>query len=471
MKSLDILSMGLRNLMRRKTRTFLTVIGVVVGATAIVIMISLGIGMNESLEQMIGNMGDLTVIELQNYASVRSSDDEWTSHENKLDDALIEQIRLLDEVLAVTPYIELWDSFNIYAGKRYQLQWSQIYGIDPSFLPYLNIEVERGTMPDITDKNFILFGAERVAYFMDPNKPIRDWYKEFYNDDGTMKPPKVDVLTHDIYMQGIQNQYNWDEYGNPIEAVSTVRFKKYTFNKVGIMKLDERNYETSYMTYVDIDMAKSLLAETEKANRVAKKDSRLGKYDRVKIKARDIQSAEALQEKLSEMGVTISYNLSDIRNELQSQQGQQQMILGGIGAMSLIVAAIGIANTMFMSIYERTKEIGVMKVLGCPLYGIQSMFLFEAGIIGFLGGIAGVGLSLLGSYAMNNVPFISQAFRNMGGASAYSYFSDNTSDISVIPLWLMAAAVGFSIVIGLLSGYLPARRATKISALEAIRNE
>ena len=471
MKSLDILSMGLRNLMRRKTRTFLTVIGVVVGATAIVIMISLGIGMNESLEQMIGNMGDLTVIELQNYASVRSSDDEWTSHENKLDDALIEQIRLLDEVLAVTPYIELWDSFNIYAGKRYQLQWAQIYGIDPSFLPYLNIEVERGTMPDITDKNFILFGAERVAYFMDPNKPIRDWYKEFYNDDGTMKPPKVDVLTQDIYMQGIQNQYNWDEYGNPIEAVSTVRFKKYTFNKVGIMKLDERNYETSYMIYVDIDMAKSLLAETEKANRVAKKDSRLGKYDRVKIKARDIQSAEALQEKLSEMGVTISYNLSDIRNELQSQQGQQQMILGGIGAMSLIVAAIGIANTMFMSIYERTKEIGVMKVLGCPLYGIQSMFLFEAGIIGFLGGIAGVGLSLLGSYAMNNVPFISQAFRNMGGASAYSYFSDNTSDISVIPLWLMAAAVGFSIVIGLLSGYLPARRATKISALEAIRNE
>lgn len=472
MKTLDILSMGLRNLLRRKTRTFLTVIGVVVGATAIVIMVSLGIGMNESLDKMIANMGDLTIIELQSYTSVRNGE-EWSQFENKLDDALVEQIKQMDEVLAVTPYIEMWDGFSIYAGKKFQIQWANITGIDPLFLPYMNIETERGEMPDVNSKSFMLFSEYRLRDFQDPNKPIRDWYKEFYNEDGTPKPPKVDVLTQKVYMQGRANNYTWDEYGNYIELESSIRFKKYTFEKIGIMKSDDRNWETQYTIFVDINTVKSLQLEIEKSNRVSKKDSQIGKYNRIKIKVADIHTAEIVQDKLSEMGVTVYNYLADTRDQLQEQQATTQMILGGIGAMSLIVAAIGIANTMFMSIYERTKEIGVMKVLGCPLFGIKSMFLFEASIIGFLGGLIGVGISLAGSYAMNNVPIISNAFRNMSGSASqyYSYYGDDSASISVIPLWLMGAAIIFSTVIGLLSGYLPARRATKISALEAIRNE
>ena len=470
MRNVDILSMGMRNLLRRKTRTFLTVIGVVVGATAIVMMVSLGIGMNESLDQMIGNMGDLTIIELRNYASVRVGE-EWSSHENKLDDVLVEQIGQMDEVLSVTPYVELWDGISIHAGRRFQIQWASIVGIDPSFLPYMNIEVERGDMPDATDNNFILFSENRLRDFRDPTKPIRDWYKEFYFEDGTPRPPKIDILTQPIYMQGRSNTISWDDSGNMVDE-SGIRFKRYTFNKIGIMKSDDRNWETQYTIFVDIGTVKSLQVEIEKANRVAKKDSRIGQYDSIKIKVANIQAAEVVQDKLSEMGITVYNYLSDMRDELQSQQATTQMILGGIGAMSLIVAAIGIANTMFMSIYERTKEIGVMKVLGCPLFGIKSMFLFEASIIGCLGGLIGVGLSLMGSYAMNNVPVVSEAFRSMGGAGMYySYYGDNSASISVIPLWLMGAAILFSTVIGLVSGYFPARRATKISALEAIRNE
>ena len=76
-----------------------------------------------------------------------------------------------------------------------------------------------------------------------------------------------------------------------------------------------------------------------------------------------------------------------------TSMGYVQAVLGGIGAVSLLVAAIGIANTMMMSIYERTKEIGVMKVLGCSLENIRTMFLIEAGVIGFVGGVVGVALS------------------------------------------------------------------------------
>ena len=85
----------------------------------------------------------------------------------------------------------------------------------------------------------------------------------------------------------------------------------------------------------------------------------------------------------------------------KQQSNMIQAALGGIGAVSLLVAAIGIANTMMMSIYERTKEIGVLKVLGCSLATIRNMFLIEAGFIGFMGGLIGLTLSFYGFVLIN----------------------------------------------------------------------
>ena len=135
-----------------------------------------------------------------------------------------------------------------------------------------------------------------------------------------------------------------------------------------------------------------------------------------------------------------------------------QAVLGGIGAVSMFVAAISIANTMMMSIYERTKEIGVLKVLGCSLGSIRNMFLIEAGFIGFMGGTAGLALSYGISELVNR--FLGSAL--MGGQSG---------DISRIPPWLAGTAVVFAIIVGILAGLLPALRAMKLSPLAAIRNE
>jgi len=125
------------------------------------------------------------------------------------------------------------------------------------------------------------------------------------------------------------------------------------------------------------------------------------------------------------------------------------------------VAALGITNTMIMSIYERTREIGIMKVIGAALKDIKRLFLFEAGMIGFLGGIMGIGISYLLSLLLNALSANAGYYMGMGGEVK----------ISVIPLWLVFAVIGLSTLVGLVSGYYPARRAMKLSALEAIKTE
>jgi len=142
-----------------------------------------------------------------------------------------------------------------------------------------------------------------------------------------------------------------------------------------------------------------------------------------------------------------------------------QGILGGIGAISLLVAALGITNTMIMSIYERTKEIGIMKVIGANLGDIRKMFLLEAGMIGFLGGSAGLIISYILSLLMNTV--LSGIMSTMLGAVG----GGGGSTVSIIPWWVAVGALVFATTIGIISGYSPARRAMHLSALESLRNE
>jgi ABC-type antimicrobial peptide transport system permease subunit len=137
-----------------------------------------------------------------------------------------------------------------------------------------------------------------------------------------------------------------------------------------------------------------------------------------------------------------------------------QAILAGIGAVSLLVAAIGITNTMVMSIYERTREIGIIKVLGANIRDIKKLFLIEAGLIGLGGGLIGLVLSYAVSVILNKAGM--QLMGDMGGVSR---------SISIISPELAIGAVVFSSLVGLISGYAPARRAMKISALDAIRGE
>lgn len=177
-----------------------------------------------------------------------------------------------------------------------------------------------------------------------------------------------------------------------------------------------------------------------------------------------MKNVKAVSETLRNEGWQVYSNMDGLE-QAQKSMNMVQAVLGGIGAVSLLVAAIGIMNTMMMSIYERTKEIGVMKVLGCDMGDIRNMFLLESGTIGLAGGVIGLILSFILSFTIN---FLT---KNSGGGLVAMMGGGMGTDLSYIPLWLAAFAILFSIMVGTLSGYVPAVRAMKLSPLVAIRNE
>lgn len=277
--------------------------------------------------------------------------------------------------------------------------------------------------------------------------------------------PDVDFLGQPVFTIFDRNAYYQFQSGEGQAP------KKYLLQASGLVEggvNDWNNY--SYYMYCDVDALINTLKKTFR-NKVipGQPAQKNGKpyadicYDRVSVNVDKMDNVEAVLKEIQEIGFQ-AYSDAEYMESMQKQSQTTQLVLGGIGAVSLFVAAIGIANTMMMSIYERTKEIGILKVLGCAMGNIRTLFLMEAAFIGFFGGMLGIGIS----YGISAV--INKVAGNMYG-DAYMYGSNAQSSISYIPPWLALAALGFAVLIGIISGFLPALRAMKLSPLAAIRNE
>ena len=450
MKISDLITMCVQNLLRRKVRTLLTVVGVVVGTCAIVVMISIGVGMQASTDAMLASMGDLTLIEIYNYGSGGGS-----NTQAKLDDETLKQISQMDGVVVVTPFYQAYDiNASIFAGKgdRYEMSLSNVVGIYPEALSSLGIELVDGNgFPTENLKPYGIVFGEKAAYAFRDNKkkPGYNYVDSWPDANGNVKDPFVDLKKDKLRIQTGSNDEDKET-------------KVYTYDLTyyGRMKEDyNKGYETSQGAYMDIDDLKQIRNDYYKANNM-KLPEDTG-YQNAKVKVTDISKVSEVQKAIEDMGFS-TWSLDSIREPMEEQAKQQQLILGGLGAISLFVAALGIANTMIMSIYERTREIGVMKVLGCFVGNIRTIFLMEAGAIGFMGGVIGIILSYMISFAMNTFGF------SMSGSDMSSYYG---TDVSIIPPWQVALGLIFATCIGLISGFYPANRAVKISALEAIKTD
>ena len=438
MKIKDMIVMCLSNLLKRKVRTLLTVMGVVIGTCAIVVMISLGLGLQKTQEEALAQMGDLTVINIYNYGNAT---------EQPLDDSMLEQFRQIPKVVAVTPVYspETWGSVMFISGK-YQYE-SSIYGVDMNALPLLGYQTDAGELP--TGGKYdgvVLFGADSVQNFRNPKSKRWDDVPDL-----NLMEDKIEIV---IPFENDPKNKKSISYKATVPAILTSDWSK--------------NPSPGYSAFMDINYLKKLEAEYRKLNGVKVDKNKVFSYNNVVVKVEDMKDVAAVEEVIQGFGFETN-SMESIRKPLEEQSRSQQMILGGLGAISLLVAALGITNTMIMSIYERTREIGVMKVLGCLVSNIRTVFLMEAGTIGLMGGIIGVGISYGISFAINTLSMQGGAGGGMGGIGGMGGMSLGGS--SIIPWWLVVGALLFSTLVGLASGFYPANRAVKISALTAIRQE
>ena len=466
MKISDEISLSARNLLRRKGRTALTLVGVVIGTCMVVLMISLGIAQTKTNEEMLQSWGDLTQVQIYGYGTMMGSDGKPLY----LDDAAITNIKQIPHVAAATPYAQAYNlEGEITAGRngRYTSDIYNLIGIDPTALEPMGFALQSGSWPTNTPasekatKLQVLVGSSTGYNFQDSrksyNSPKRYRYEGQTDANGKELPPFVDI--------------DKDKMTLTIKTGegSTEKSRSWELEIVGVLEPDgAKGYWTQsgiVLRIQDMKMLQKLYNDMTKTKEESKS------YDQVYVKVDDLSNVTDVETAIHELGFTNTYSMNQQREEMQKQVMNSQMIFGGIAAVSLLVAAINIINTMTMAIYERTREIGVMKVLGCELGNIRTMFLLESSTIGFIGGLIGLGISLIASFVLNNLSTLGQGLDLSGLMGGGYYMGGGGGTISIIPPWLMLAALVFATLVGLVAGILPANKAVKISALEAIRHE
>ncbi len=453
MRFSDLLSMSVNNLRRRKLRTFLTVLGVLIGTASIVVMVSLGIGFNELTMEQIASYGSLTEISV--YSNAMWGGNDSSKDPNYMTDDVIAQFGRIEHVTTASPLLET----NVLMTQGVYQGYINLIGVSQEYMK--NIPLKEGRIPESGKRELQMVVGNMVARnFTNPKSNRYDYY------DDPSSIPVIDFMNKPLFVIFDMDAYYQSQGGGTGEGGTTVKPpKKYLIPTAGLVAGGMEDWNSySYNVYVDLDALKSQLKQIFKKKPIPNQPTnKKGKpynyfiYQQAIVEVDDMNHVTAVQKAITDMGYQANSNMEWLEQS-QKQAKMVQALLGGIGAVSLFVAAIGIANTMMMSIYERTKEIGILKVLGCDMNNIRNMFLLESGFIGFLGGITGILFSYGVSFLINK--FLSGRF--MPGMPG---------DLSRIPSWLSLAAVGFAVFVGMAAGFFPALRAMKLSPLAAIRNE
>ena len=182
-------------------------------------------------------------------------------------------------------------------------------------------------------------------------------------------------------------------------------------------------------------------------------------YSQVKITANNQEVLSDVRKQVEGMGY-VTTSVADTVTQINSFFASARIILGLLGMVALGVAALGMFNTLTVSLLERTREVGLMKAIGMKSVEVQELFLTESMVMAFFGGILGLLVGLIGGKALG------------AGLSLLSLFKGaGTIDVSYIPPAFIVAILIFSLIVGIVTGIYPARRATSISALNALRYE
>ncbi|MBP3649583.1 MAG: ABC transporter permease [Clostridia bacterium] len=389
----ECVTMSLENIWGNKVRSFLTVLGILIGVTAVIALITTVNGVSGSLTSSFSSMGAGTLT-----VSVTGSDLKAGLTTEELD-----ELTELELVSGLTPTVS--SRVRVSRGGAYESGMT-VSGKNAYYFRTNPDVVTRGRALNVIDESNMSFvcliGSELIETF-------------FYG---------VDPVGESLYISGIPftvvglfSDENTESITSMFSGSPDILVPYTT-----ALKMNNDNLVTSFTVYL-ADGADSELASGE------------------------IEAAMDAMFSYEEDCFTIT-TMSSVEDTMEEMLGMMTALLAGIASIALVVGGIGIMNMMLTSVTERTVEIGLKKALGAIPWQIQVQFLIESFLLSIIGGIAGVALGLLLSIILTNV---------MGTEF-------------VVSMGAIALGVGFSAAVGIIFGWAPARKASKLNPIDALRS-
>lgn len=380
--------LAVRNTLRRGKKSWITIIAVLIGISAVVSLVSLGQGLEKAITEEFEDLG---------------ADNVYVSGNIDQDDLqIVQDSRGVDDAGAYLTSTELVE-FN---GES---QYVNIYGVQLDKIDLIfsgqGWSVEEGRQLRRTDRTSVLLGPSFEENF-DDNPMIRSQIKlnnTFFRVTGFISAG--DPQAQNSMITGLETLREISDFND--EEVSTI-----------VVRLENGFTQGEVQENIEEELRRD----------------------------RGIEEGE---EDFS------TRTPQDILNSLTSILGIVQGIVVGLASIALFVGGVGIMNTMYMAINERTQEIGVLKAIGASEKDIRVLFLMEAGLIGFIGGLIGIVVGI-------------------GISEIAVYLASNFSDVAITRGYtpsLLIGALTFSTILGLISGYLPSRRASNLDPADALRYE
>ncbi|MCL4251002.1 MAG: FtsX-like permease family protein [Anaerolineae bacterium] len=426
----ELARLALSNLTRNRSRLIMTVSGVIVGTTAVMVLLSLTYGLQRAAESGVGASSALTEIRL--YAP--PAFDTRIEDAPVLDDETLDELRQTPGVQTIIPTVNFYGAGELVAGDY--RSYAPILGIDPALLSTLDLEVDQGEMR--LGPGEVIFGGQVNQYFVDP-------------ESTDYEPVTVDIFAEQIELR--------------VTSYSDNRQRDIRLRPSALLKSGTGLYDSFMFMPLDdvLDLNEWVTGET-----VSRRDLR---YDQAIVRTTDREVTQDVAQVFRDLGYFVE-DAGDFIRQLNNFFTTMRLVLGGIGGIALIVAAFGIANTMSMAILERTKEIGVMKAVGARDGDVLMVFLVEAGLVGLVGG----GIGVLITYGIANL--VNNAIQQAGGTGeggGIFFLPFDPSRIGdqllVIPSELPIFIIAVATIVGLGAGLWPAVRAARLLPVVALRSE
>ncbi len=497
MSFFDILQLSLRNLRQAKLRALLTTMGVVVGVAVIVTMVSFGLGLQRNMLARFGALDlfneisvfgrSLTNLATAGVLTQSKANDDGGERRGRLrpdkqatrilDDTAVAEISKIPGVAYVQPNLTVW----LYMRSNGKVRAEFASGISvPSaaarfkeFVAGGMISSEQADEVVVTESFTEDFGYEK------PQDAIGQVI-EFLT---TKRSASSSDESEDTEDEGPSNFFGIPLDGegedNKSEVSQDDAVAARTFRIVGVLnpRIKEgvgqgglRGLMPGAAVYIPLPAARRWQLDhrgpgAEVALALARQSGVLaegeeGGYETAIVRVTDPVALPQVRQKITELGFG-SFSIVDELDQIRTVFLIVDSVLGLLGGISLLVASFGIANTMIMSILERTREIGIMKAIGAEDREIKMIFFVEAAVIGALGGVIGV-LSAWAITAVANRLAYRFVLKPQGG-SFVDFFS--------LPLWLTASAILFALVVSILAALYPAARAARIDPVRALRHD